>query len=126
MFNVSSGIDMNVLAVIPCAILGCIGGALGAGFTFFNLKIVRLRRRIYASVGKTSERLVDLIKIAEPVLILVVTVTVSVFVPAAFGCTEFSCTVPKSEVRANLVLHSPRACNSVDFEAPLKKECPFS
>jgi chloride channel 7 len=31
LFNVSSGIDMNLLAVVPCAILGCIGGALGAG-----------------------------------------------------------------------------------------------
>ena len=97
LFNVSSGIDMNILAVLPCAILGCIGGALGAGFTFFNLKIVRLRRKLHAYLSKISERLAKVVKVVEPVLILFIWITISVLLPEMFPCTPFECTVPKSE-----------------------------
>ncbi len=49
LFNVaSSGIDMNLLAVIPAILLGVTGGVAGAAFNFCNLKIVRLRRIIFA------------------------------------------------------------------------------
>lgn len=43
LFNVESGIDMNILALLPCVVLGAVGGLSGSLFTFCNLKIVRLR-----------------------------------------------------------------------------------
>ncbi len=39
---------MNVLALIPSALIGVVGGILGAAFVFCNLKIVRLRRALIA------------------------------------------------------------------------------
>ncbi len=39
---------MNVLALIPSAMIGVVGGVLGALFVFCNLKIVRTRRAMLA------------------------------------------------------------------------------
>ncbi len=50
LFNVAAdkGIDMNVLALIPSAVVGVVGGIMGAAFVFCNLKVVRMRRAIIA------------------------------------------------------------------------------
>ena len=39
LMQVSHGIALNILAFIPAAIIGVIGGLLGAMFTFINLKV---------------------------------------------------------------------------------------
>ncbi len=39
---------MNVLALLPSALIGALGGLMGAAFVFCNLKIVRTRRAILA------------------------------------------------------------------------------
>ena len=44
----AKGIDMNVLALLPSALIGALGGLMGAAFVFCNLKIVRTRRAILA------------------------------------------------------------------------------
>ena len=49
LFNVGgSGLDMHLLAVIPCAIIGILGGVTGAAFTFANLKVARARRSLHS------------------------------------------------------------------------------
>ncbi|KAM7450840.1 hypothetical protein ABFA07_001533 [Porites harrisoni] len=86
-FQVSYDIGVNILAFIPTVILGIIGGLLGAAFTFIYLKIVRFRR---SQIGKIkSVRWKNVAKISEPVLIMIIIGTASVFLPAAFPCTSF-------------------------------------
>ncbi|CAH3018540.1 unnamed protein product [Porites evermanni] len=86
-FQVSYDIGVNILAFIPTVILGIIGGLLGAAFTFIYLKIVRFRR---SQIGKIkSVRWRNVAKISEPVLIMIIIGTASVFLPAAFPCTSF-------------------------------------
>lgn len=100
LFNIESGIDMNILAIIPCVILGVIGGGLGAGFTFFNLKIVRFRRYLHSKLP--TEAKVNLVKMAEPVLILFITCTITVLLPSAYTCIPFTCVVPSEDKYPNL------------------------
>ena len=91
LFNVENGIDMNVLAILPSAVLGVIGGLLGAAFTFCNLKLAKLRRRCLARLK--SEHAANVAKMAEPLLILLVVSTAAVFLPMAFSCTPLACTI---------------------------------
>ncbi|XP_073241791.1 chloride channel protein D-like [Porites lutea] len=86
-FQVSYDIGVNILAFIPTVILGIIGGLLGAAFTFIYLKIVRFRRSQICKIK--SVRWKNVAKISEPVLIMIIIGTASVFLPAAFPCTSF-------------------------------------
>ena len=45
----ADGYRFHILTMIPTIVLGLIGGALGGIFTFFNLKIVRMRLRNLAN-----------------------------------------------------------------------------
>merc|ERR1719309_1143501 len=85
---------MNVLAIIPCVILGCLGGLLGSLFIFLNLKLLKLRRRIESRISDT--RLLKLGRVMEPMCILLITCILSVFVPAAFSCTDMRCKIDPS------------------------------
>ena len=67
--QVQKGIPINILAFIPAVILGIIGGFLGALYTFVNLKIVKARRRILASLHHKWKRYV--VKLGEPILLMV-------------------------------------------------------
>ncbi|XP_073241792.1 chloride channel protein C-like [Porites lutea] len=89
LFQISHGIGLNILAFIPTVIIGIIGGLLGAVFTFINLKIARFRRSQISKIK--SKQWKNIAKISEPVLIMVITGTASVFLPAAFPCTLFQC-----------------------------------
>jgi len=89
LFQISHGIGLNILAFIPTVILGIIGGLLGAVFTFINLKIARFRR---SQLGKIkSIQWKNIAKLSEPILIMIITGTASVFLPAAFSCTLSQC-----------------------------------
>jgi len=87
-FQVQKGIPINILAFIPAVILGIIGGFLGALFTFVNLKIVKARRRILASLRHKWKRYI--VKIGEPILIMVN--------PATYITVIFLCTLLKTSV----------------------------
>ncbi|XP_074627638.1 chloride channel protein C-like [Acropora palmata] len=89
LFQISHGIGLNILAFIPTVILGIIGGLLGAVFTFINLKIARFRRSQISKIN--SKHWKNVAKLSEPVLIMIITGTASVFLPAGFGCTPFQC-----------------------------------
>ncbi|XP_020629537.1 chloride channel protein C-like [Orbicella faveolata] len=91
LFQISHGIGLNLLAFIPTVILGVIGGLLGAMFTFLNLKIARFRRSQVAKIK--SKQWKNIAKLSEPILIMIITGTASVFLPAAFPCTLFQCSV---------------------------------
>ena len=60
---------MNIIAFIPAALLGAIGGILGAVFTFINLKIARARKRLLAKVSQ--QKLQRIIRMMEPITIMV-------------------------------------------------------
>ncbi len=78
MFNVESGIDLNILGLIPSAVLGVIGGLLGSAFTAINLRLTVARHAFHRRVAAASassaaaNRNVNLVKLLEPVLILTV------------------------------------------------------
>ncbi|EDV27121.1 uncharacterized protein TRIADDRAFT_54756 [Trichoplax adhaerens] len=88
-FQVKRGISINLVAFIPSIILGIIGGILGAFFTFLNVKIRRYRSSVMKRIK--NKRWKTACKIAEPVLIMAIMATISVFLPAAFPCTPFRC-----------------------------------
>jgi len=94
LFQIDAGIDMNVLALLPSVLLGCVGGLLGSLFIFLNLKLLKLRRRIEAKVA--SLRALKLLRVLEPMIILFITCLLSVFVPAAFSCTNMICYIDPS------------------------------
>lgn len=67
--QVTKRLDLNIIAVLPAAVVGIVGGIMGAAFTFLNLKISRTRRNILSHVK--SKRLQKSFLIAEPLLIMV-------------------------------------------------------
>ncbi|XP_074645246.1 chloride channel protein D-like isoform X2 [Tubulanus polymorphus] len=89
LFHVNKGIAVNILAFIPSMLLGVIGGISGSLFTFLNLKIARARRRFLSKVR--SEGVQKFLRLFEPVVIMIVFATISVFLPSAFGCSPYSC-----------------------------------
>ena len=113
LFNVASGIDMNILALIPSVLLGIIGGVLGSLFTFINLKLVRLRKKILA--GTKSPGISNLLKISEPVFILFLMSTMSVLIPEMLPCTPLSCTVPTNTLDSHS--HCTNQTNGQTIEA---------
>nr|XP_009858717.1 chloride channel protein C-like [Ciona intestinalis] len=91
MFQVDTDLATNILAFIPSAILGCIGGILGALFTFLNVKIARLRRRLLSKIKSQQNQKV--VRFLEPCIIMILTATVSVLLPAGFTCTKYECNI---------------------------------
>ncbi|XP_063306511.1 chloride channel protein C-like isoform X2 [Pelobates fuscus] len=85
-FWVKNLLDMSVLAFIPTIILGVIGGLLGALFVFLNVRINKVRIKLFSAVKRKWLRQIS--KLLETLLLLVVTMTVTVFVPYFFPCTE--------------------------------------
>lgn len=81
--EVTKSLPLNILAFFPAIVLGIIGGALGALFTFCNIKVVRLRKWIIAPR--------PLFRICEPIILVVIFASLSVLLPLAFhfifGCT---------------------------------------
>jgi hypothetical protein len=63
------GIPVNILAFIPAVILGVIGGFMGALFTFMNLKVARLRKRLLAGLNAKWKQ--NTARMVEPVIIIV-------------------------------------------------------
>ncbi|KAJ6662104.1 hypothetical protein lerEdw1_012569 [Lerista edwardsae] len=78
-------LDMSVLAFIPAIFLGILGGLLGAFFVFLNIKINKLRLGFFSTIPKASLR--KTAKLLEAVLVLVLTVTSTVYLPYFFPCT---------------------------------------
>jgi hypothetical protein len=67
--QVGNTIPVNVIMFLPAALLGFIGGILGAVFTIANLKISRIRRRLIARVKQPTVQ--NIIRCIEPPFIMV-------------------------------------------------------
>ncbi|XP_077348792.1 chloride channel protein C-like isoform X2 [Lithobates pipiens] len=84
-FWVKDFLDMSVLAFIPCIIIGVIGGLLGALFVFLNVRINKVRLKLFNSISHKLLR--QLSKLLETLVLLMVTITITVYVPYFFSCT---------------------------------------
>ncbi|KAM6087641.1 LOW QUALITY PROTEIN: chloride channel protein C-like [Chlamydotis macqueenii] len=78
-------LDINILAFIPTSLLGTLGGLLGALFFSLNIKINKLCMQFFNSIPRLSLRKTS--KLLETVLILVCTMTITVYLPYFFHCT---------------------------------------
>ncbi|XP_067937986.1 chloride channel protein C-like [Watersipora subatra] len=87
LFKVYRSFDFHISIFVPTIIIGVLGGLLGSLFTFTNLKIVRARKSLLSSIQ--SPYLMKFCRLAEPIIILVIYISTSVFLPAAFGCTRY-------------------------------------
>ena len=84
LFQIDSQIDLNILGIIPSVILGILGGLLGSLFIFMNLKFARLRSRMRARL--TSDVQQKLARMSEPLMVMLISCTISILVPWAFPC----------------------------------------
>jgi len=101
LFQIEDGIDLNILGLIPSIILGVLGGLFGSLFIFMNLKFARLRLKAMSYV--TNQKYVKLIRLMEPLTIMLITTTLSVLIPAAFSCTPLSCVLGLDEQNGEMV-----------------------
>ncbi|XP_025056823.1 chloride channel protein C-like isoform X2 [Alligator sinensis] len=85
LFWVKNLLDLSILAFIPTIFLGILGGLLGALFVSLNIKINKLRMRFFSSISKLFLRKTS--KLLESMMILVCTVTITVYLPYFFPCT---------------------------------------
>jgi len=69
LFQLGNTIPVNVIMFLPAALLGFIGGILGAVFTIANLKVSRIRRRLIARVKQPFVQ--NILRCLEPPLIMV-------------------------------------------------------
>ena len=60
---------VNVAILIPAAMLGVIGGLLGAAFTNLHLRIVQMRRKLFRLIKRGW--ILNIVKVVEPVIIMV-------------------------------------------------------
>ena len=85
LFQIDSGIDLNIIGVVPAVMLGVLGGLLGSLFITLNLRLSRARLGLLSKMP--TRRLEQLLQVGEPLAIVLVYTTVSVLLPAAFPCT---------------------------------------
>ncbi|XP_059502345.1 chloride channel protein C-like [Stegostoma tigrinum] len=88
LFGVKYLLDMNILVFIPTIILGIIGGLLGALFVSMNLKVNKFRTKFFKLIKHKFMQ--KACKLTEAVLILIITITATVYVPYFFPCTLLS------------------------------------
>lgn len=92
---------MNILAFLPAAILGVVGGLLGALFTFLNLKICRLRRYILGLIKNVWKQ--NALKILEPVLIMVRRHCIGVIQLAVCKPVDIACDAVSKQITVDFV-----------------------
>ncbi|XP_041045208.1 chloride channel protein C-like [Carcharodon carcharias] len=88
LFGVKYLLDMNILVFIPTIVLGIIGGVLGALFVSMNMRVNKFRTEFFNLIKHAFVQKVC--KLTEAVLILLITITITVYVPSFFPCTSLS------------------------------------
>lgn len=91
LFNIDKGIDVNIMIFLPTILIGAMGGLLAALFTFLNLKMARARKKILSKIKYSLMQ--KMMRCFEPVTLMLIVTSVSVFLPAGFGCTEYTCSL---------------------------------
>lgn len=79
-FYVGEAIDINILLFVPTVFIGLTCGALGALFTFMNLKVARFRRKFIAPYR--------ILRVLEPMINMLFLALVTYGLPLAFTCTD--------------------------------------
>ena len=87
-FEVQTQLTNHVFAVLPAAVCGLVSGLMAIVFTFFNLRVTRLR----AELLRTKFQ-----KMAEPCILIIVFVTLGTLLPLFFPCTPTQCVVIQGE-----------------------------
>ena len=82
-FAVKTKLSLNIMIFIPTIIIGLLGGAMGAGFTFCSLKMNRFRKN-YIEPRKW-------LRVLEPVIIVLIMSAIAVYLPAGFKCQPHNC-----------------------------------
>ncbi|KAG8570871.1 hypothetical protein GDO81_011457 [Engystomops pustulosus] len=90
LFWVKDLLNMSVLAFIPSITIGIIGGLLGALFVCLNVRINKLRLKLFNSISNKLVR--QLSKLTETMVLLVATMTITVYLPYFFPCTAYPST----------------------------------
>ncbi|KAI0238342.1 Chloride channel protein D [Lamellibrachia satsuma] len=109
-FKLDVALTLNIAVFIPAALLGAIGGLLGAAFTIMHLKIIRLRRRMYIYIKHKS--LQNIVKVFEPVVIMTIVASMSVLAPALFPCTEYRCSISSAHNATEVITHCVNSASS--------------
>lgn len=119
LFQVVRRIDLNIIALLPTIIVGMLGGLIGTAFTFLNLKIARARRK-FLSVIK-SKRVKQILQISEPIVIMILMGTLSVYLPTLLPCSTFTC--DNNNEKSECFLHNGiRIEGNVEYyNCPVKK-----
>ena len=86
----TKAIKVHIIALIPCAFLGMIGGFFGSMFVIINTQVVRLRKNFLDSIK--NEFLRKLVAALEPIIIVILTITFTFFAPyVSKGCKMVHC-----------------------------------
>ena len=95
LFQIEDGIDLNILGLIPSIILGVVGGLFGSLFIFLNLKFAAIRKRFASKLRQ--KKFLNLFQIAEPLVIIFISTSLSILLPSVFHCTPLSCVLGAEE-----------------------------
>jgi len=118
LFQIDSGIDLNILGLIPSMILGVLGGLFGSLFIFMNLKFARFRLRAMSYI--TNQKYLKLIRLMEPLTIMVITTTLSILIPSAFSCTPLNCVLGINEESGEMVCQNPLGGGNAESQVVAK------
>ena len=103
LFQIDRQIDLNILGILPSAILGILGGLLGSLFIATNLKLASFRSSIRGRM--TTKEWKRLTKMLEPLLVMLISSTVSILVPSTFPCKPIASSLDLAKVE-NFTCHS--------------------
>ena len=70
---------VNVIAVLPCVLMGMGGGLMGSMFTQLNVFIAKWRKRFMQRIKSATTS--NALRVLEPVLILVIMTSIHVYLP---------------------------------------------
>jgi chloride channel 7 len=82
-------VAVNVIAVLPCCLMGIGGGVMGSLFTQLNVSIAKWRKQFMSSLK--SKMTVHILRVVEPLLILMIMTTIHVYLPSFLGCHPIDC-----------------------------------
>ncbi|XP_069477130.1 chloride channel protein C-like [Ambystoma mexicanum] len=117
LFWIKNLLDMSVLAFIPTIIIGILGGLLGALFVSLNIRINKSRMRFFNMIQNESLKKVS--KLCEALLIVVVTLTVTVYAPYVFPCTPV---ISEEELQSGI---RPEPAGTQPFKSDISQyNCP--
>jgi len=67
--QLGSAIPVNLIMFVPALLIGIIGGILGAIFTILNIKMAKIRRRIFSRLRHAVAQ--KILRFFEPLVIVV-------------------------------------------------------